>query len=263
MFQPETKNETIEVFSSIIDKALKDKRASEPKRQYLGASLWGDTCARKLAYIYHKTPVDEDRSFPGRILRIFDMGHDGESRMEEYLRLAGFVVHTRRPDGKQYGFEAGEGRLKGHIDGVITAGPAIPGLTYPCLWENKALNNKSWNETVKKGVKTSKPLYYAQSNVYMAYLDLPNTLFTIQNRDTGDVAAEVIPFDAPNAQEASDRAVMVVLSNNPEEMSRCTKDRANVLCSVMCDYRNRCWAVASTPVNQVFKPSFLPPSKSS
>lgn len=243
MFQPETTNQTVKVFSDIIDAALQKKRASEPRRQYLGASMWGDSCDRKLAYIYHQTPQDEDRCFTGKILRVFDMGHDGESRMEEYLRLAGFELHTRKPDGKQYGFTAADGKLKGHIDGVITAGPAIPGLVYPCLWENKALNNKSWNDTLKKGVKVSKPLYYAQSNIYMAYLDLTNTLFTFQNRDTGEVACEVFPIEAPVAQAASDRAVRAVSSGNPEEMARCTDDRADYRCSVMCDYRHRCWSV--------------------
>ena len=262
MFQPETTNKTAEAFASVINAALQKKRSSESRRQYLGASTWGESCERKLAYMFHQVEADEDRKFSGEILRIFDMGHDCESRVEEYLRLAGFVVHTRRPDGKQYGFEAGGGKLKGHIDGVITAGPEIPGLTYPCLWENKGLNNKGWNETYKKGVKAAKPLYYSQSNTYMAYLDLTNTLFTFVNRDSGAIAAEVVQFDASNAQASSDRAVRVVSSSNPEEMPRCTDDRADVRCSVMCDFRHRCWSVKKTEPT-VFKPSWLPPAKSS
>lgn len=247
-----------EAFRQIIDKALIDKRSSQPKRQYLGASMWGDSCDRKLAYIYHQIPEDEGTGFPANILRIFDMGHDGEARMAEHLKLAGFDLHTHKPDGGQYGFEACDGKLKGHIDGVILAGPEVEGLEWPALWENKELNDKSWNDTVKKGVRISKPLYFVQAQVYMAYLELPNTLFTTRNRNTGEVHAELIKFDARVAQDSSDKAVRVVSSLNPDEMSKCTSDPADFRCK-WCNFKNRCWETKPaliTPI-QNDKPTWL------
>lgn len=243
MFQPDTTN-NCEPVIALLNKAMQDKRTSQPRRQYLGASTWGEPCDRKLSYGYHQTPIDEDRGFSSEILRVFDMGHDCEDRVAEYLRLAGFELHTHKPDGKQYGFEAAEGKLKGHIDGVITSGPEIPGLKYPCLWENKGLNDKSWNDTSKKGVRLSKPLYYAQANTYCAYLELPNTLFTTMNRNTGEMYAEVIPLDARNAQESSDRAVRVVNSQSPEEFGRIAAESTDFRCK-FCDFRRRCW---DTPI---------------
>ena len=73
-----------------IDKAMIAKQMAQEKRTYLGASRWGEECMRRLAYEYHHIPTDGEEDFPGKILRIFDMGHDGETRMTEYMRLAGF-----------------------------------------------------------------------------------------------------------------------------------------------------------------------------
>lgn len=243
MFQPETSNLFASAVIPLINKALVEKRASQPKRQYLGASMWGDPCDRKLAYQFHQTPIDEGRGFSPEILRVFDMGHDCEDRVAEYVKLAGFDLVTHKQDGSQFGFSAADGKLKGHIDGVIIMGPQIPGLEYPVLWENKGLNDKSWNDTVKKGVKVSKPLYYAQAQTYMAYMDLPKgCMFTILNRNTGEMHAELIKFDARAAQVASDRAVRVIATASPLEMARCTNDSADLRCK-FCDFRIRCWGL--------------------
>lgn len=247
-------------FREAIDKALIANRASQPKRQYLGASLWGEPCKRKLGHIFHRTPEDEGTGFPANILRVFDMGHDGEERMAEYLRLAGFDLHTHKPDGGQYGFEACDGKLKGHIDGVIIAGPELPGITWPALWENKELNDKSWNDVVKSGVKKANHKYYVQAQVYMGYLELPNALFTTRNRNTGAVHAELIPFDGVASQQASDKAVQIVTSLSPYDLEKCTEDEADARCK-FCNFRLRCWSKPipspNTPTTNPPKPTWL------
>jgi hypothetical protein len=241
MFEPETKDPFNDTMSAIVDAAIVQKRLSQPKRQYLGASMWGDPCERKLAYMFHQTPEDDGSGFPPNVLRIFDMGHDGEDRAAEYIRIAGFELVTHKEDGKQFGFSAVDGLLKGHIDGIITGGPAVAGVEYPVLWENKALNGKSYNDTLKKGVKLSKPLYYAQAQTYMAYLDLPNgCVFSFMNRDSGEMSYEFLKFDPRSAQESSDKAVRVVKTQSPEESPKCTDDRADFRCK-FCNFKNRCW----------------------
>ena len=244
MFQPDsdTKAAFNHAFLALVDKALQDRRNSQPRRQYLGASTWGEECERKLAYGFHQVPQDEGRGFGGDTLRIFDMGHDGEERVAEYLRLAGFNLLTHNQDGKQFGFSAADGKLKGHFDGIILEGPALPGLVYPALWENKMLNDKGWNDTLKNGVKKAKPIYYAQSQTYMAYQDLASTLFTAGNRDTGELLGEVILPNPQDAQTYSDRAVRVIQSSSPEEFGRITKDSTDFRCK-FCDWRQRCWDI--------------------
>lgn len=40
---------------------------------------------------------------------------------------------ARKADGEQFGFSVADGRLQGHIDGVIVSGPE--GFAYPALWD--------------------------------------------------------------------------------------------------------------------------------
>jgi len=253
MFQDNAPNPAAFVVSLLGD-AMTAKRAGQERRQYLGASMWGDPCDRKLGFMYHKVKPDSD--FKPETLRIFDMGHDGESRMAEYLKLAGFQLLTAGEDGKQFGFSAGGGKLKGHIDGVIVAGPGVVGIAWPALWENKALNDKGFKEAVMKGIKVAKPLYYAQAQVYMAYMELQVCLFTVQNRNTGEVHAEIIPFDARAAQEASDRAVRVISSGSPLELNRIAAESTDFRCK-FCDFRSVCWTQPTFTKPQQNKPKWL------
>ncbi|CAB4138793.1 hypothetical protein UFOVP341_11 [uncultured Caudovirales phage] len=254
MFQDNTPDPVASAVVAILGDAMLAKRAGQERRQYLGASMWGDPCDRKLGFMYHQ--AKPDAGFKPEVLRIFDMGHDGESRMAEYLKAAGFQLLTAGEDGKQFGFSAGGGKLKGHIDGVIIAGPAGVGITWPALWENKALNEKGFKEAVTKGIKVAKPLYYAQAQVYMAYMELQVCLFTVQNRNTGEVHAEIIPFDALAAQEASDRAVRVVSSSNPTELNRIGRDTTDFRCK-FCDFKGTCWAQPTFTTPQPTTPKWL------
>ena len=112
-----------------------------------------------------------------------------------WLRAAGFDLRDKGQDGRQFGFSIAGGRIRGHIDGVIVAGPDV-GITWPALFEHKSLNAKSWADLVKRGVELSKPIYYAQLQIYMAYMDLGTALFTALNKDTQALHHEVVGFDA-------------------------------------------------------------------
>lgn len=256
MFKPETPPDpAVIAVVQAIDSALAKRRNEQPVRQYLGASRIGEECERRLAYEFHATPKDEGADFKGNTLRIFDMGHDAEERMAEYLRLAGFELRThRQSDGKQFGMSDAGGKFKGHYDGVITGGPAVPGLKYPCIWENKGLGDKSWNDLKNKGLKASKPVYYAQVQIYMAYEGVEHCLFTAINRDTGEIHVEIVLLNAVAAQSYIDKAVRIVSSANPEELGKAGKGLDDFKCK-WCDYRRRCHAVAS-PV-QMPQPSWL------
>ena len=248
MFKPEKSFNNEEAVWA-IGAALQSERAKQPARQYLGASRWGHHCERALGYEYHGVSRDNptEPQFKPEILRIFDMGHDAEARMAEYMRMAGYIIQTHKPDGGQIGFSVCDGRLAGHCDGIITDGPdlALSGAELPLVWECKALNNKSWNDTVAKGVKVSKPLYYSQMQTYIAYLDLKGYFFTAINRDSGEVFVEIGAPDMRQAQQDSDKALRVIQSGNPEELPRCASDETDWRCR-FCDYAKRCWAVAPT-----------------
>lgn len=101
-----------------IDEALTS--VPDAPRGYIGASMVSAECARSVWYDFlWATP----KSFPGRILRRFDQGHDVEERIVEYLRLAGYEVRNENPtarnDRKQYRAELFGGLLSGGVDGFI------------------------------------------------------------------------------------------------------------------------------------------------
>nr|WP_281722610.1 hypothetical protein [Nitrosomonas nitrosa] len=158
--------------TALIDSGMKNKHAQQPIRQYLGASRLGIACERALQYEYGQAPVDFGRETQGQMLRIFERGHIMEECMVQWLRAAGFDLRTRKPNGDQFGFSAADGRLQGHIDGVIVDGP--DGFACPALWENKCLGNKSWRELEKKRLAVAKPVYAAQVALYQAYFRPPD-----------------------------------------------------------------------------------------
>jgi hypothetical protein len=198
-------------------------------------------CERALQYEYAQAPVDAGRETEGRMLRIFERGHVIEDCVAGWLRAAGFDLRTRHADDVQFGFEAADGRLQGHVDGVIVAGPE--GFTYPALWENKCLGAKSWRELQKHKLAVAKPVYAAQIAVYQSYLTLHEhpALFTAVNADTMEIYAELIPFDAGLAQRMSDRAVKIIQATEAGELlPRSFAESTHFECK-FCAWAERCW----------------------
>jgi hypothetical protein len=239
MFKPETQPDPITTqVITIMDEALQAKVAAQVPRQYLGASAIGGECDRQLAYSFHMTPKDEGAGFRGNTLRMFDMGHDGEERMSQYIKAAGFDLQTHTEDGKQIAMSDADGKFKGHLDGVIHGGP-VAGFKYPMLWENKALGSKTFSDFKRNGLKEFKLTYYAQVQIYMGYHDLESCLFTALNRDTGEVWIEIVKFNARDCQHYIDRAVRIVKSSTPDELGKAGRGADDFKCK-FCDYKKRC-----------------------
>ena len=226
-----------------LEPALAAERDAAPRRDYLGASRIGEPCLRRLCFEYGGTPVDSGAAFDGRILRVFEAGHRFEDMTIRWLRLAGFDLRTHKRNGEQFGFSAANGRFRGHIDGVIVGGPDV-GIEYPALFEHKALKSSSWQDTVKQGVKLSKPVYWAQVQVYMAYLAVERTLFVALDKDTQALRYELISFDPPAAQALSDKAVTVIRAVEAGELLPRISDDAGFFICTFCPYRIRCHALA-------------------
>jgi len=229
-----------ERFEALIDAGLQAREQQQAKRQYLGASRLGVSCERQLQYEYAQAPVDPDKGFSGRILRIFERGHRMEEAMVGWLRAAGFVLKTEGKDGQQFGFSVADGKLQGHCDGVFVGGPE--GFAYPALWECKCLGNKSWSDLQKKGLAISKPIYAAQVAIYQAYLGLHEhaAIFTAVNADSMEIYTEAVPFDAALAQRMSDRAVRVITATECAELlPRAYLDPTHFECR-MCAWQDRC-----------------------
>lgn len=240
-----------ERINAVIDEALARERAAQVSRTYLGASRLGVACERALQYEYAQAAVDPGRELPGRVLRVFEVGHALEDLAIRWLRLAGFDLYTRKADGGQFGFSVAGGRIQGHVDGILAAGPADIELAYPALWECKTMNDKSWRETVKQGVTRAKPIYAAQIAVYQAYMEgaVPGiasnpALFTAINKDSEEIWFELVPFDGGLAQRMSDRAVRVITATEAGELlPRHATTPTHVTCK-SCPWQDRCWGSA-------------------
>lgn len=84
-----------EEICNLIDGALAIERDAQTPRDYLGASRLGVACERALQFEYTRTPVDPGREFSGRLLRVFEVGHQLEDLAIRWLRMIGFELFTR------------------------------------------------------------------------------------------------------------------------------------------------------------------------
>ena len=129
------------------------------------------------------------------------------------FRDAGFDLRTEDKQGEQFGFSIADDQIKGHIDGVICAGPVQMG--YPALWENKSANDKKFQAFVRHGVAKANPTYATQIALYQTYMELSENpaLFTVVNKNTSEVYYELVPYDQELAQKASDKAVNILTAS--------------------------------------------------
>jgi hypothetical protein len=234
--------------NGLLDAKLIEKHRSQEKRNYLGASIIGGDCLRQIQLQYMKHEVD----ISAQNLRTFAIGNCLEDLIVEWMILAGFDLRTRNENGEQFGFSVADGKIAGHVDGIIhnfpkelkeasAANLSRPGSAW--LWECKTLNNKSWNDTQKRGVLVSKPIYFAQIQLYMAYMDLDQNpcLFTALNKDTSELYHELIPFDAEAAQRYSDRAVQIIKATENNELLPCISGDSSFYKCKMCGFRSECF----------------------
>lgn len=222
--------------NAAIDDGVAATAAGEPARAYLGASSLGHDCLRKIQWDWRRPTGHAPRTH-----RIFARGRWWEDYCADLLHRSGFRLVR---SGPATAFSQLDGRFRGHADGIIITGPAIEGVTYPCLWECKGLGAKGWTKLSRDGLAKAYPGYADQVALYQAYLDLADNpaVFTAANMDTMEVLHLLAPFDAGRAQAASDRAVAVIRADEVSEtLARIGTDSDDWRCR-MCAHREACWA---------------------
>jgi hypothetical protein len=172
----------------------------ENRREYLGASIIGSDCLRKIQYdwMVNSGHLSQTRD-------IFRRGHLLEELSRQHFIRAGFKFAPN----ERLAFSAASGLLRGHADGIINEGPVLPGVGYPCVWEHKALGAKRWGNLERDGIEKAYPQYAAQIWIYQAYLNVAEqpAIFTAFNANTCERLHMLVPFNAEQAQAWSDRAV--------------------------------------------------------
>lgn len=199
-----------------IDSTVESRQ--EPPRAHMGVSILGHTCDRKLWLGFRWAVIER---FSGRILRLFQRGHNEEPVMAGYLRKAGIDLRFTGFDQKRVDFGS---HVSGSMDGVIVSGvPEAP--TRPHLWENKTHGEKSFREVERSGVEKSKPEHYAQAQGYMlgtfsdrfqeenGFGKIDRVLYTAVNKNTDEIYIERIRLDKAKAEAVVERGKRVATSD--------------------------------------------------
>jgi hypothetical protein len=215
-----------------IYEAYEKRRADEPARGYLGASVIGHACDRYLWLSFRWAGAE---AFDGRMLRLFDQGHRAEARFVDELRMIGATVHEVDEHGEQFAVSACAGHFSGHMDGCAVGLPEAPKTWH--LLEFKTHNAKSFKDLQAKGVRESKPAHWAQMQVYMLLGGLTRALYLAENKDTAELYEERIRLDRDAAQGFIDRAQRIIDANVPP--LRISEDPAWWTCK-FCPFHAQC-----------------------
>jgi len=210
-------------------------RTERPREQYLGASILGHECLRRIQYEWWCRS-----EFPAQDCERFERGHYFEKRMRRRLVAAGFKFAP--PEACI--FTAVGGTMRGHADGIIIHGPDLLGayVIYPLIWEHKALKATSWHEIERDGLEKKHSNYLVQVALYQAYLDITNpALFTVTNADTCEWLHFLVPFNPDRAQLWSDRAANIIAATRADELLPRGFDDPEKFPCKQCPQRERCW----------------------
>ncbi len=182
--------------SSMIDAHHADRR-DEP-RLHLGGSMLGHPCDRWL-WLSFRWAVRE--KFPGRILRLFRRGNNEEDIITADLKAIGIDIRSTGID--QVFLNMGS-HVGGSVDGIIESGvPGAEKTRHIAEFKTHAL--KSFNDLEKKGVKDSKPMHWAQMQVYMLGTKIKRALYVAVCKNDDRLYTERVRFDKEAAENLLNR----------------------------------------------------------
>lgn len=210
-------------------------------RDYLGASLIGDPCSRKIWYSYKAYPKEP---FSANTLWNFEDGHRTEDLIAKRLRMVkGIELHTHDESGNQFGFSALGGKFRGHMDGAIRGLLQAPKAWH--VWECKASAQDKFDKFKKikaqhgekQTLKAWNEGYYIQGQLYMHYSGMERHYTTVALAGGRDVDSCRTEYDADVALRTIDKADMII--NATREPARISEKADFYLCR-FCDYRGVC-----------------------
>lgn len=177
----------------------------------LRCSKLGEECERSLWYGFRwTTPLER---FEGRVNRLFQTGHREEERMIADLRAIGCDVLDRDPATEEQWRVTLTPWLGGSADGKVSGVPGAEKTEH--LLECKTHNEKSFAAWKQKGVEQSKPVHFAQMQLYMHGLGLTRALYVAHNKNTDEVDAERVKYDPLAAQQLLAKAERIAFAQTP------------------------------------------------
>lgn len=211
---PELTDPTLEA----MKKAIEDRQDTS-RRDYIGASLIGNECARQIWYEYNGYPRP---LFEANTLMNFEDGHRTEDLTASRLRMVeGIELWTHDEHGEQFGFSVLDGKFSGHCDGVIRGLKQAPKALH--IWEAKCSAYKKFNEFKsakqkfgdKLALKNWNVNYFAQAQLYMHYLNIDRHYMTVALAGGRDYDSCRTEYEPEIAQYYIDRADKIINSREP------------------------------------------------
>lgn len=218
-----------------IDTFCREEFAEDP-RTHLGASIIGHDCQ---AYGWNTFRWLKFEAFEGRMLRLFNRGHEEERRFVRWLEGIGFEVRETDPDTrKQYRISGARGHFGGSLDAMAKAP-----LRYQLpdwlifLGEFKTHNRKSFLKLKKEGVVKSKPQHFRQMNSYGRAWNFKFGLYCAVNKDDDELYFEIVPLDYSQADNLFRKAESIIFSQRRPPKIAQTKE---FMTCKYCDFAGLC-----------------------
>lgn len=215
----------------------------KPYRNHQGASGIGDECARKVQLRWRWVQIP---TFPPRVLRLFNRGHLEEARFLSLLMcIPNVQLWYETETGGQIKWSTHAGHYGSALDGVAVGLPDVPNGA-PTYTEFKTANNKGFQGFVKDGCRMHNMTYFVQTQQCMKYMNLQYTLFMVVNKETDELYAEIIEYDAEIADKYSGRAENIIYTT--EALPRLSNMATFWKCR-FCDVKEVCHGKTLPEIN--------------
>lgn len=209
--------------------AIKGHDEEHEVRSYLGMSQIGSPCDRYL-YMYRHKMFKQILTAQQR--RIFARGDMEEQRVyDDLLKIPGIELRNLQTEMTDFG-----GEYRGHCDGSVLGLPTCRKTEH--VLEIKTMNAKSYTDWRKRGMKKSKPGYWAQGHTYMGQLGLSRIIWIVTNKDNEDRHYERAHFDKDTYEFYQARAKRIIEAT--EIPDRITQNPSYFECK-WCAARHECW----------------------
>lgn len=186
-------------------------------RNHLGASELGESCWRRLYYIFRWV---KQVKYDGRMMRLFNVGNQSEPRFVEYLKGIGFEVKEIDPEtGKQFRVSGHKGHYGGGLDGKCKA-PARYNITEDLIFLNEFKTNctgSGYTSVAKDGVAKAKVKHYKQMCQYGYKNGLKYGVYLIENKNDSDITVKIVELDWNLGRQLEDKAGRIIFADEPPD----------------------------------------------
>ena len=213
------------MLTKLIHGGLIKQRENEPAREYIGASIIGHPCSRKIWYEYNNYPAKE---FTPELLMTFEIGRILEQALKVHLinfndNCEYKLTQTMESENKE---------IKGTPDAIMS----FDDENY--IIEIKTANNASFNQFVSHGLRAWRPQYYAQLNCYLGMSRIQKGILLCINKDNSKLREEQIEFNESYYKTLLLKAQSIKAATEPP--NRIAETPLHPICR-MCPYKTTCF----------------------